>query len=80
LLRWHFRQSILANIRGAGEPIFEADFPGGTDIMATLRIEPYGKERFEMELAARLKLAEQDSEVVTSLPHPSFASNRAEHN
>ncbi|KAK9324934.1 hypothetical protein V1517DRAFT_365763 [Lipomyces orientalis] len=27
LLRWHFRQAVLANMRGAGEPIFEMDFP-----------------------------------------------------
>lgn len=27
LLRWHFRQSVLANMRGAGEPVFEHDFP-----------------------------------------------------
>ncbi|POR31258.1 Uncharacterized protein TPAR_08530, partial [Tolypocladium paradoxum] len=27
LLRWHFRQAILTNMRGAGEPIFEHDFP-----------------------------------------------------
>jgi len=25
-LRWHYRQSVLANMRGAGEPIFEHDF------------------------------------------------------
>jgi hypothetical protein len=56
VLRWHFRQSVLANIRGAGEPVFETDFPGGTDLMATLRTEPYGKERFEMELETRLRL------------------------
>jgi hypothetical protein len=56
VLRWHFRQSVLANMRGGGEPLFETDFPGGTDMMATLRSEPYGKERFEMELASRLKL------------------------
>lgn len=54
LLRWHFRQSILANMRGAGEPLFETDFPPGTDMMETLRSEPYGKERFEMEIATRL--------------------------
>ncbi|EQL34975.1 hypothetical protein BDBG_09369 [Blastomyces gilchristii SLH14081] len=29
LLRWHFRQSVLANMHGAGEPIFESDFPSG---------------------------------------------------
>jgi hypothetical protein len=43
-------------MRGGGEPIFETDFPGGTDMMAALRTEPYGKERFEMELESRLKL------------------------
>ena len=55
LLRWHFRQSVLANIRGAGEPIFESDLPPGTDLMATLRDEPYGRERFEMEIQSRLQ-------------------------
>lgn len=28
LLRWHYRQSVLADMRGAGEPIFEHDFAG----------------------------------------------------
>ncbi|OBT87154.1 hypothetical protein VE02_02230 [Pseudogymnoascus sp. 03VT05] len=53
ILRWHFRQSVLANMRGEGEPIFETDFPAGRD-METLREEPYGKERLEMELEWRL--------------------------
>jgi hypothetical protein len=44
-------------MRGAGEPVFETDFPAGSDMMATLRDEPYGKERFETELATRLNLA-----------------------
>lgn len=57
VLRWHFRQCVLANMRGAGEPVFETDFPPGTDMMATLRTEPYGKERFEMELETKLKQA-----------------------
>lgn len=56
VLRWHFRQSVLANMRGGGEPVFETDFPDGTDMMATLRTELYGKERFEMELKSRLSL------------------------
>lgn len=57
LLRWHFRQAVLANMQGAGEPIFEHDFPPGTDMLAELRNEPepYGKQRFEMELFSRLK-------------------------
>ena len=29
VLRWHFRQAVLANMRGQGEPIFESDFPWG---------------------------------------------------
>lgn len=63
VLRWHFRQSVLANMRGAGEPLFETDFPPGTDMMATLRAEPYGKERFEMELASRLRFMPGEDEV-----------------
>ena len=53
LLRWHFRQSVLANMRGAGEPVFEHDFTG-KDMMEEIREGPYAKERFELELAARL--------------------------
>lgn len=63
VLRWHFRQSVLANMRGAGEPVFETDFPPGTDKMATLCNEPYGKERFEMELGLRLGNASRQEEV-----------------
>ena len=35
LLRWHFRQSVLANMRGAGKPIFEHDFAGEDMIKVT---------------------------------------------
>ncbi|KZF25242.1 hypothetical protein L228DRAFT_258695 [Xylona heveae TC161] len=55
ILRWHFRQSVLANMRGAGEPIFEHDFPPGTDMMRDIQDEPRGQERFEMEIALRLR-------------------------
>ena len=55
LLRWHFRQSVLANMRGAGEPIFEHDFPPGTDMMREIQEGPLAKERFELELSHRLK-------------------------
>ncbi|PUU80179.1 hypothetical protein B9Z19DRAFT_1192016 [Tuber borchii] len=27
LLRWHFRQAVLVNIKGVGEPTYEDDFP-----------------------------------------------------
>ncbi|KZF23717.1 hypothetical protein L228DRAFT_122791 [Xylona heveae TC161] len=62
LLRWHFRQGVLANMRGAGEPTFDNDFPPRRDQMAVLRSEPYGKERLEMEVSERLKCATQRSE------------------
>jgi len=53
LLRWHFRQSVLANMRGAGELVFEDDFPPGTDMMGEARAGPYAEERLEMEFASR---------------------------
>jgi hypothetical protein len=59
LLRWHFRQSVLANMRGVGEPVFESDFPPGSDQMATLRDEAYGQERLEMEILSRLRARER---------------------
>lgn len=55
LLRWHYRQSVLANVRRSGEPIFEHDFPPGSDMMSEILDTPYGKERLELELAARLR-------------------------
>lgn len=54
LLRWHFRQAVLANVRGAGEPIFECDFPPGSDIAGEIRRGPKAAERMEFELFSRL--------------------------
>jgi len=54
LLRWHFRQAILTNMKGAGEPDFETDFPPGSDIMADIRSGPRAAERMEFELFGRL--------------------------
>ncbi|PUU82611.1 hypothetical protein B9Z19DRAFT_967010 [Tuber borchii] len=33
LLRWHFRQAVLANMKGLGQPCFESESPPGSDIM-----------------------------------------------
>ena len=55
LLRWHFRQSILANVRAAREPIFEHDFPQGHDIAGEILAGPYGQERFNLEITSRLR-------------------------
>ncbi|KAF2183590.1 hypothetical protein K469DRAFT_667810 [Zopfia rhizophila CBS 207.26] len=54
LLRWHFRQAVLANMRGAGEPIFEHDFPPGSDIVGDILHGPKAAERMEYELFSRL--------------------------
>jgi len=61
LLRWHFRQSILANARGAGEPIFEHDFPPGHDMVGEILAGPSGQERFELEIASRLRRFGEDN-------------------
>ncbi|KAG0634225.1 hypothetical protein HOY80DRAFT_895269, partial [Tuber brumale] len=55
LLGWHFRQSVLANMSGLGEPTFEHDFPPGTDEVGEILAGPCGRERFESEIAVRLR-------------------------
>jgi hypothetical protein len=54
LLRWHFRQAVLTNMKGAGEPIFEHDFPPGSDIVSDILRGPRAAERMEFELFGRL--------------------------
>jgi len=53
LLRWHFRQAVLANMRGVGEPVFEFDFPPGLNMMGEIMSGPRA-ERMEFELFSRL--------------------------
>lgn len=60
LLRWHFRQTVLANMKGAGEPIFEHDFPPGTDMMEEILQGPVPAERMELELFSRLRRIPQE--------------------
>ncbi|KAG0639745.1 HNH endonuclease-domain-containing protein [Tuber brumale] len=54
LLRWHFCQSVLANIRGAGEPIFECDLPPEPGNVGEVLAGPDGGERCELGIAAAL--------------------------
>lgn len=56
LLRWHFRQAVLANMKAAAEPIFEHDFPPGSDMLENIRTGPKAAERMEAELFGRLAL------------------------
>ncbi|KAK9482831.1 hypothetical protein V1527DRAFT_521818 [Lipomyces starkeyi] len=53
LLRWHFRQAVLAKMRGAGEPSIETDFPPGTDTMEEILSGPIAAKRMEAELFSR---------------------------
>ncbi|KAK9351235.1 HNH endonuclease-domain-containing protein [Lipomyces doorenjongii] len=53
-LRWHFRQAVLANVKGSGEPIFESDFPDGSDMVGEILSGPRASERMEAELFSRL--------------------------
>ncbi|KAK9326711.1 hypothetical protein V1520DRAFT_284739, partial [Lipomyces starkeyi] len=50
----HFRQAVLANMRGAGEQSFEIDFPPGTDMMGEILSRPEPAKRMEAELFSRL--------------------------
>ncbi|KAI9834176.1 MAG: hypothetical protein M1826_005287 [Phylliscum demangeonii] len=56
LFRWHFRQAVLANITGAGEPTWDFDNPPGSDVMACIRNGPEPEKRMEMELVTRLRV------------------------
>ncbi|KAG0138790.1 hypothetical protein HOY82DRAFT_582414 [Tuber indicum] len=60
-LRWYFRQSILANARGAGEPIFEHDFPPGRDMAGEILAGPHGHFIFALEIASRLRRFPKDN-------------------
>ncbi|KAK9234602.1 hypothetical protein V1525DRAFT_349883 [Lipomyces kononenkoae] len=54
VLFWHFQQAVLANMRGAGEPIFDEDIPPGSDAMDAILSGPAPAERMEFELSSRL--------------------------
>ncbi|KAK9320296.1 hypothetical protein V1517DRAFT_348304 [Lipomyces orientalis] len=51
---WHFQQAVLANMRGAGEPVFDEDIPPGSDTMNAILSGPAPAERMEFELSSRL--------------------------
>ncbi|PUU82677.1 hypothetical protein B9Z19DRAFT_1120257 [Tuber borchii] len=54
LLRWHFRQAVLANMRGDGEPAFESDSRPGSDMIGEIISGPKACERIKVELFGRL--------------------------
>ncbi|KAG0138779.1 hypothetical protein HOY82DRAFT_595284 [Tuber indicum] len=54
LLRWHFRQAVLADVRGQGEPACDSDSPPGSDMLGEIVSGPNAGERMEFELFSRL--------------------------
>ncbi|KAG0636513.1 HNH endonuclease-domain-containing protein [Tuber brumale] len=52
----HFRQSVLANVRGAWERILEHEFPPGADSVGEVLAGPYAPERFGLGIAAGLRV------------------------
>lgn len=44
-------------MRGAGEPIFETDFPPGSDALGEIRRGPKAAERMEFELFSRFAVS-----------------------
>lgn len=53
VLRWHFHQSILTNMKGAGERIWDLD-PAGGDPMNTILADSDAVEIMEVEMGNRL--------------------------
>ena len=54
LLRWHLRQTVLANMRGAGEPLFDAYYGHNVDALRVVSDGPRPVEHIEFELFSRL--------------------------
>ena len=50
LLRWHFRQAVFVNMKGAGEPVFEHDFLPRSDIIGQILHGLKAAKRMEFEL------------------------------
>ncbi|PUU79006.1 hypothetical protein B9Z19DRAFT_1024283 [Tuber borchii] len=58
VLRWHFRQAVLVDMRGAGEACLEADFPPGSDMIGEIMRGAKAAERMEFELFTRFNAIE----------------------
>lgn len=53
LLRWHFRQCVLTNMKGAGEKRWDLD-PAGGDLMDMILTQENAPEIMSIELGNRL--------------------------
>ncbi|KAG5296790.1 hypothetical protein I7I48_05721 [Histoplasma ohiense] len=73
LLRWHFRQAVLANVKGAGDPIVEFDFPPGTDIYRSIHSDNryfYGEQVGREQTVMSTSMTSKNS--YSEYPHQSF--------
>jgi hypothetical protein len=52
----HFRQAILTDMKGAGEPVSEHDFPLGSDIVGDILRGPRSTERMSLSCLVVLLL------------------------
>ena len=59
LLRWHFRNAVLANMKGAREPQWDYDFSHGSDLIGQIMAGPDAARRMEAELGTRLWQVQQ---------------------
>jgi len=55
LLRWHFRQAVVANMRGQGEPLFDSDLPPGSDTIGEIMDGLRTCEKVGVELFGQLE-------------------------
>ena len=59
LLQWHFRNAVLANVKGAGEPQWDYDLSPGGDLIGQIMAGPDAARRMEAELGTRLWQVQQ---------------------
>lgn len=52
LLRWHLRMCVFANMKGAGEPVW--DYEDAHDIAGAVLSEDPSGEQFALEVSSRL--------------------------
>ncbi|KAF3221172.1 hypothetical protein TWF191_007142 [Orbilia oligospora] len=69
LLLWHFRQCVLANMRGAGEPLWDYSPREEGDVVGRLLSSDHTMTRLGEEVEARLALT-------SYLPSPSSTNNQ----
>jgi hypothetical protein len=50
-------------VKGEGEPVFERDFPPGSDVMGEIISRPKAAERMEFEIFSRLAVGNEEEAI-----------------